>query len=78
MTTEEIIVHIFCKVDDALGAVHKEVLANLYPGEVVTIGILFALKGDTSARLSAGYDGIMTRCSAACRSARGCCASTRA
>ncbi len=45
MTTEEIIVHIFCKVDDALGAVHKEVLAKLYPSEVVTIGILFALKG---------------------------------
>jgi hypothetical protein len=37
--------HIFCKVDDALGDVRKQVLAKLYPSEVVTTGILFALKG---------------------------------
>ena len=45
MTTEEIIIHIFCYVDDRLGAVKKVAQADLYPSEVVTIGILFALKG---------------------------------
>jgi len=45
LTTEDIIVHLFCLVDDRLGAQHKEPLAKLYPSEVVTIGILFALKG---------------------------------
>ncbi len=45
MTTEEIIIQIFCAVDDGLGAVAKERNAKLYPSEVVTIGILFALKG---------------------------------
>ena len=45
MTTEDIIVHLFCLVDDRLGAQHKEPLAKLYPSEVVTIGVLFALKG---------------------------------
>ena len=75
MTTEDIIIHIFYKADDALGAVHKEILASLYPSEVVTIGMLFALKGDSSGRLIAGCAGTMTRCSAVCRSGRGCCAS---
>jgi len=45
MTTEEIIIHIFCSVDDEMGEVEKVAQADLYPSEVVTIGILFALKG---------------------------------
>jgi hypothetical protein len=45
MTTEEIIIHIFCTVDDEMDGVEKVPQANLYPSEVVTIGILFALKG---------------------------------
>jgi hypothetical protein len=45
MTTEDIIIHIFCTVDDQLYAVRKVPQADLYPSEVVTIGILFALKG---------------------------------
>jgi hypothetical protein len=45
MTTEEIIILIFCAVDDGLGFVAKERNASLYPSEVITIGILFALKG---------------------------------
>ena len=45
MTTEEIIILIFCAVDNGVGAVSKERNAKLYPSEVVTIGILFALKG---------------------------------
>ena len=45
MTTDEIIVRIFCAVDDGLGVVPKERNAKLFPSEVVTIGILFSLKG---------------------------------
>ena len=48
MTTEDIIYHIFCEVDDQMKG-HSEVVkhpqAKLYPSEVVTIGVLFALKG---------------------------------
>jgi hypothetical protein len=45
MTTEEIIIHIFCAVDDEMRDVKKVPQAELYASEVVTIGILFALKG---------------------------------
>lgn len=45
MTTEEIILHLFCHVDDHLKGTPKIGRAKLYPSEVVTIGILFALKG---------------------------------
>lgn len=45
MTTEDIIVHIFCKVDDRMPGMPKHPQAKLYPSELVTIGVLFALKG---------------------------------
>jgi hypothetical protein len=45
MTTEEIIIHIFCLVDDQMKAVKRVPQTHLYPSEIVTIGILFALKG---------------------------------
>jgi hypothetical protein len=45
MTTEEIIMSIFIEVDDALPDLKKHSQAKLYPSELVTIGILFALKG---------------------------------
>jgi hypothetical protein len=45
MTTEEIIILIFCAVDNGLEFMAKERNAKLYPSEVITIGILFALKG---------------------------------
>jgi hypothetical protein len=46
MTTEDIIIHIFCYVDDRMQDVRKRANAKLYPSELVTIGILFALKGN--------------------------------
>src|SRR5450432_973810 len=46
VTTEEIIIRIFCLVDDHLYDVPKVPQAKLYPSEIVTIGILFALKGN--------------------------------
>jgi DDE family transposase len=48
MTTEDIIIHIFCHVDDRLKGeptIVKHPQAKLYPSELVTIGLLFALKG---------------------------------
>src|SRR6476660_5490812 len=45
MRTEEIITRLFCMVDDNVGAVKKRKNANLYASEIVTIGILFCLKG---------------------------------
>ena len=45
MTTDDIILHIFCLVDDGLPDISKHPQAKLYPSELVTIGILFCLKG---------------------------------
>jgi hypothetical protein len=45
MTTEDIIINIFCRVDDSMPEIPKHSQAKLYPSELVTIGILFALKG---------------------------------
>ena len=45
MTTEDIIIHLFYHVDNGLGQLGKAPCAKLYPSEIVTIGILFALKG---------------------------------
>lgn len=45
MTTEDIIIHIFCLVDDRLTDAKRVPQTHLYPSEIVTIGILFALKG---------------------------------
>lgn len=45
MTTQDIITLIFIYVDDKLPDIKKHSQAKLYPSEVVTIGILMALKG---------------------------------
>jgi hypothetical protein len=45
MTTEEFIITLFCEVDERMLDVPKHPQAKLYPSEVVTIGLLFALKG---------------------------------
>ena len=45
MTTEDFIIELFCWVDDQMGEVEKHPQARLYPSELVTIGLLFALKG---------------------------------
>lgn len=50
MPTDEIIIRLFCIVDDELARVNpghlaKRSDAHLYPSEIVTIGLLFALKG---------------------------------
>lgn len=45
MTTGDIILHIFCGVDDRLPEIAAHPQSKLYPSELVTIGILFCLKG---------------------------------
>jgi hypothetical protein len=44
MTTTDFITELFCRVDDHLGN-EKHVQAKLYASEVVTIALLYALKG---------------------------------
>ena len=45
MATDEIIIRLFCMVDDRLLKVNKHPDALLYPSEIVTIGLLFSLRG---------------------------------
>lgn len=45
MTTEDIIIHIFYHVDEQMKTARRVPQTHLYPSEIVTIGILFALKG---------------------------------
>jgi hypothetical protein len=45
VTTQDFIIHLFCWVDDHLVGLRKHPQAKLYPSELVTIGLLFALKG---------------------------------
>mgnify|MGYP001567759881 CR=1 FL=1 len=45
MTTEEFIITLFCLVDDRMPGSRKHPQGSLYPSEVVTLALLFALKG---------------------------------
>ena len=45
MSTEEFIIVLFCLVDDQMLDVKKHSQASLYPSEVVTLALLFSLKG---------------------------------
>ena len=47
MTTTDFIIDLFCRVDEQMKDVAKHPQAKLYPGEVVTLALLFALKGST-------------------------------
>src|SRR5204862_1235244 len=45
MATLDFITALFCQVDDHLPAIPKHPEAHLWPSEVVTLGLLHALKG---------------------------------
>lgn len=45
MTTEDFISELFYRVDETMKGVPKHPLASLWPSEIVTLGVLFALKG---------------------------------
>ena len=45
MSTIEFITDLFCRVDDAMKEVKKHPQAKLWPSELVTLAVLFAIKG---------------------------------
>lgn len=45
MSTVDFITELFCRMDDAMRGVPRHSQANLYPSEVVTLGLLCAIKG---------------------------------
>ncbi len=45
MPTDDFIIELFCRIDDAMSGIAKHQQAKLYPSEIVTLGVLFALKG---------------------------------
>jgi hypothetical protein len=45
MSTLDFITELFCRVDDMMSDVPKHSQSTLHPSEVVTLGLLFALKG---------------------------------
>jgi hypothetical protein len=45
MSTEDFITELFCRVDVVMYDVPKHAQASLYPSEIVTLALLFALKG---------------------------------
>lgn len=45
MSTQDFITQLFCRVDDAMKDVPKHSQASLHPSEVVTLALLFAIKG---------------------------------
>ncbi len=47
MATQDFVIRLFCWVDDRLGCRPKHPQAQLWPSELVTIGLLFALKGSS-------------------------------
>lgn len=47
MPTADLIIHLFCRIDDALQGEKKHPQAKLHPSELVTIAVVFALKGRT-------------------------------
>jgi hypothetical protein len=45
MTTEDFITELFCRIDDVMKDIRKHPQGNLHPSEIVTLAVLFALKG---------------------------------
>ena len=45
MTTIDFITELFCRADDAMEGVPKHSQSKLYPSEILTLGLLFVLKG---------------------------------
>jgi hypothetical protein len=47
MNTTDFIINIFCKVDDRMKEedISKHPQSSLYPSEIVTLGLLHAIKG---------------------------------
>ena len=74
MTTEDIIIPIFDRVDNGVGQIAQDPCAKLYASEVVTIGILLALKGGHFRAFYRWLKRDFDKLFAACQTARTCCA----
>ena len=55
MTSVDFITELFCKVDDAMKNIPNHSQAALYPSELVTIGVLYAFKGEDADPSIAGF-----------------------
>ena len=59
LSTQDFIAELFCRIDDRMFDVPKDPRAHLWPGEIVTLGVLFTLKGGSQRRfyqwLSSNY-----------------------
>jgi hypothetical protein len=45
LATEDLITELFVRVDATMAAIQKDPRCHLWPGEIVTIGLLFSIKG---------------------------------
>ncbi len=54
MTTQDFIIALLYAVDEEMLEVRKHPEAKLYPSEVVTLALLFAIKGGRGAALFTG------------------------
>jgi hypothetical protein len=45
LSTQDFIVELFCRIDDRMAGVPRDPRTHLWPGEIVTLGVLFTLKG---------------------------------
>jgi hypothetical protein len=45
LSTEDLITELFVRVDEKMSEVHKDPRCKLWPGEIVTVGLLFSIKG---------------------------------
>jgi len=48
MTTVDFITELFCRIDDEMKEISKHPQSRFFPSEIVTLGVLFALKGGGS------------------------------
>lgn len=54
MTTEDFIIDLFCRVDDAMLSVPKHSQSHLYPSELVTVASCSPGRASASGRSTAG------------------------
>ena len=76
MMTVEFITALFYEVDEQIGAIPKHPEAHLWPSEVVTLGLLHALKGGGNRAFYRWLRATIGRCVPASTNARSSCASS--
>src|SRR5947209_19114410 len=73
VATQDFVIWLFCLVDDRLNCRHKHPQAQLWPSELVTIGLLFALKGGSFRSFYRWLERDYAELLVGCPSARACC-----